>query len=51
LYKLTAFLLTAAPALAHPGHFAPQDGHDHYAVIAGVVVVGVALVFALKRRA
>lgn len=47
---LTALLLTATPALAHPGHYAAEDGHDHIALLVGVVVALVALGFALRRR-
>ena len=49
-------LVSASTALAHPGHLATEQGHDHriafYALAAAVGVAGVKLaLMALRRRA
>ena len=49
--KLVVFLtLGATPALAHPGHFAPVEGHDHWALYAGIAVIVLAGTLALIKR-
>ena len=49
--KLAAlFALLAGPAMAHPGHVLFADGHDHWFLAAGIAVIIVAGVVALKRR-
>ena len=56
LVALTA-ILSAAPALAHPGHLAEQGGHTHllalgaFAAAAGVAAFAVARGVKQRRKA
>jgi uncharacterized protein HemX len=52
LVILSATLLTAAPALAHPGHLDEQSGHTHWIALAALLAaIGVGAIGYLRGQA
>ncbi|WP_281981614.1 DUF6732 family protein [Thalassorhabdomicrobium marinisediminis] len=51
LFLTPLMLLTAGPALAHPGHLGELGGHDHWIALGGIAIAGAIALWGIRKKA